>query len=139
MNTYQLQNFLERDPFISQLKTGVLSADKLHVINTKENIRQCYIINTQPSTEPGLHWICIYIGSGDKNVEFWDSLGQKPWTYGTYFKDFFRNKIFLYNNKQLQGYDETCGHFCLYFAFYRSRGYSIKAIANSFTSDKSFK
>ena len=138
MDTIQLLNLLEKDPIISKMRKDVIPADGLMTIPRLGHAPQLYIVNTKPSTHPGLHWTAIYEEPYTKTIDFWDSMGQPPWTYGQYFQNFFENKRFLYSTKPLQGHHETCGHFCLYFAFYRCRHYSLKSIVNSFSADKSY-
>ena len=73
MNTLQLKRALERNTFTKKIFGGVFAADELpKVMNTFP----CgFVANTDPSTEPGTHWVAFYFASRDKG-EFFDSYGH---------------------------------------------------------------
>ena len=44
------------------------------------------------------------------------------------------NRYILYSNKRIQGVNsESCGFFCLYFAYLRCRGIDFNSLLNSFS------
>ena len=54
MNTLQIQRALERDTFTKKIFGGVFAADELPKVITSP----CgFVANTDPSTEPGTHWV----------------------------------------------------------------------------------
>ena len=79
MNTLQIKRALERDTFTKKIFGGVFAADELpKVMNTFP----CgFVANTDPSTEPGTHWVAFYFPSREKG-EFFDSYGYPPEHYG---------------------------------------------------------
>ena len=71
------------------------------------------IVNTDPHTLPGEHWIAIYINKYEINV--FDPLGF-------YYPDLLvktlmkgrQNRNIIYNQTQYQDWDtNTCGQYCL--------------------------
>lgn len=81
---------------------------------------QCCIVNTDPSTKPGKHWVAFYLGPHGK-LEFFDSYGRPP----THFNfplasNLLDSSRFEYNTLALQA-DTTsvCGQYCLVFLFLR--------------------
>jgi hypothetical protein len=94
------------------------------------------ILNTDKSTGPGEHWCAAFI-SESKHCEFFDPLGAPP-------KNNFLNYSFM---PQLSKYSNTiehniipvqhitastCGPHCLFFCFYRARGFALKTILKRF-------
>ena len=57
MNTLQLKRALERNTFTKKIFGGVFAADELPKVITSP----CgFVANTDPSTEPGTHWVAFY-------------------------------------------------------------------------------
>ena len=106
-----------------------------------------FVFNNQPASEPGQHWLAIYgkaapLGGGSLaaatqtsaggrgglhiDVEFSDSYAMPPAAYSlhSHFK-----LISHFSRHPLQSPSSAlCGHFCLYFLFARSHGYSFPGI-----------
>ena len=131
MNSLEIKHHVSNDHLTSKLFGGVISADDLKDVAKGK----LYVINDQPKTLPGRHWMGLYIDISSNTVEFWDSTGNKPEYYGEYFEDFFKNTKYVYNTRRLQGQENTCGEFSLYFLYHRSRGYNMEQIINSLTLD----
>ena len=119
MNTQQLRQYMLMDPYIRQYYGGVIPRDRLPLVVKKPTI---YIINTDPSSLPGKHWVTLFM---DTVCEHFDSSGLPP------RKDFENLLIahgpnYMFNNKRLQDFNtNTCGLYCLMFAYFRCRGYSL--------------
>ena len=94
MNTLQLKRALERDTFTKKIFGGVFAADELP--KTFDTFPYGFVANTDPSTEPGTHWVAFYFPSRDKG-EFFDSYGYPPEQYG-----FESYKIETWNKHKLQ-------------------------------------
>ena len=110
---------------------GVWSADNFPPMDGQEASFQ--IVNTEPSTERGKHWIllcCQNRGSKDKIV-FWDSLGEGPKTY----KKLYTRLIDLYEqilvfNHPLQSHSSNCcGLYCLLMAHHLPNCMDFKTVA----------
>ena len=90
-----------------------------------------YIVNEQPSYEQGSHWVALHITplKKKKNIYF-DSYGQKP-----VIKEFqaYTGKNVQYNKKWLQHkLSPSCGQWCIYFVWRRSKGWKMKNITKPF-------
>ena len=108
MNSLEIRNLVNGDDSLKTKFGGVISADDLKIINLAK--RNFFIVNTQAKHFPGKHWVCLYISD---IIEFWDSVGNKPEFYGHYFTDFFKNVSYIYNERRLQGQENSCAHFCI--------------------------
>lgn len=127
LNSLELASFMLKDPYISQMYGGVIARDQIPLYVDKPSL---YIVNTDPSTESGEHWFCIYYLD---IPEYFDSSGLKP------PKD-IENNLYYHGSKymcssfRVQSYfSETCGLFCLFYCYFRSRGFSFSAIMNMFS------
>ena len=106
MNTLQLKRALERDTFTKKIFGGVFAADELP--KTFDTFPYGFVANTDPSTEPGTHWVAFYFPSRDKG-EFFDSYGYPPEHYG-----FESYKIETWNKYKLQSsWSNVCGQYCI--------------------------
>ena len=130
MNTLQIKRALERDTFTKKIFGGVFAADELPKIM---NTFPCgFVANTDPSTEPGTHWVAFYFPSREKG-EFFDSYGYPPEHYG-----FESYKIETWNKHKLQSsWSNVCGQYCIFYLYHKSRGYSMSKIVNLFTDNTS--
>ena len=129
MNSLQLERALERNPFTKKTFRGVFAADELPDLDTFP----CgFVANTDPRTEPGTHWVAFYFPSRDKG-EFFDSYGYPPEYYGEGFTVYDVETI---NSHKLQSsWSEVCGHYCIFYLYYRSRRHSMSKIVNMFSSN----
>ena len=119
MNTEELHYLLQADSIMSEQCWGIFAADGL----PPTLLPGGYIVNTEPVDEAGKHWIVLWKTS--KELEFFDSLGQPPWTYGW---DMECN----YTMEQVQDVDSKwCGLYCLYFLYFRARNVEFIDIVTS--------
>jgi hypothetical protein len=109
-SNHQLNNLKKQKIFI-----GVYPRDKIPKIKSYPS---CFILNTDTSTEPGEHWLAVYV---DQNNEcyFFDSYGNSPKFFGldNYFSQF---KTLTWNKIKLQGNSNNCGLYCILFLLYKS-------------------
>ena len=101
---------------------GVYAFDKLP--EKVDRYPKAFNANVDTGDKPGSHWISFWLKSPAQS-EFWDPLGQKPNTYTSSFV------TFLVRNSSTN----VCGHFCIYYIFYRCRNVSMNAIMYKFTSN----
>jgi len=96
MNTLQLLNVLQSDPFTKSVFTSVLPSDRLP--DTISEKPRGFIVNVDSSDALGAHWIAIYL-TRDGEGEFMDSYGQQPSNYSENFETFLKNNssTFTYN------------------------------------------
>ena len=59
MNTFQLAQFLTKDPFTKRSFAGVYACNQLSSTEINEYPR-LFVVNTDPMELPGTHWIMIY-------------------------------------------------------------------------------
>ena len=133
MNASTINEYLISDVNIKRIYRGVISSNELYKI-CKNN--EClYVVNTDPNYLPGSHWIVIY--SSNKSCEIFDSLGENPLSYGTHFTNFlFNYNKYSYCIKQLQNkMSNTCGIFCIFYIFWKTRGFDLNEIVNTFSHD----
>jgi hypothetical protein len=133
MNTSQLIQVMEQDRKSWKKFCGVFSSD---LLPSEISRYPCgLIVNTDPQTEKGTHWLAMYFPSKETG-EFFDSYGQRPEFYHKSFEQYLNNDAdsWTYNHRCLQSItSSTCGQFCLYFIMNRNRGKSLPRIVNSFS------
>lgn len=129
MNTKQLFYALSHSKITRGKFDGVYARDTLDDIQSKP---QLIICNTDPSTKKGKHWLLFYFD--DDVCEFFDSLGKDLKHYGVEFEQFvYRfSKTCKYSRKRTQPpASSLCGVYCLFYAFWRCQGISMKRIVKA--------
>ena len=135
MNTIQITHALEQDPITSKKFCGVFPSDKLP--RTIDKYPCGFVANTDPSSEPGLHWISIYI-SAERKGSFFDSYGKPAEFYGTAFVDILNSQCdeWDFNTRKLQSdWSDVCGQYCVFYLSHRARGYSMNKIVQLFNGN----
>ena len=137
MNTIQLRESLRRDPETRRQLGDVCAADELPaLVSRRPNL---FIVNTDSGDKPGRHWTAFYFPV-EGPAEFFDPVGRAPEDYLRRFKNVLlvNGPRYSYNGHRVQDFKtDTCGYFCLYFAYRRCRGQSMTQIVNTF-SDRYF-
>ena len=125
LNSFQLKHALTQNSVTKTFFDGIYPSDYLHAL---EKDTQLIIVNTDPSTEPGEHWLLFYIDG--KNVEMFDSLGRNPDFYSKDIVQFIeRFDHVKYVTQRVQPLDSSlCGHYCLYYAYFRCLGKTMESI-----------
>jgi hypothetical protein len=132
MNTYQLWHILEYQDLCTWSQSiGVYSSDNIPKPKDKKNF---FIINLDPASEPGSHWIALYIYQhGNKyKGEVFDSFGEpiRVQRILEYLRQTCGND-WIYNAEKFQRAESTvCGHYCIYFITQRCRGITLLEILN---------
>ena len=135
MNSKQLRQCLVEDSMTRHVFGGVMAIDQLPM-NPQPDDKQVFIVNTQPASQPGAHWLAVYLPPTSQPVEFFDVLGQTPTTYGLPLIQFMNTQgsSYLFQTQSLQSQEAiTCGHFCLYYLIHRVRGLSLDRIVQDFS------
>jgi hypothetical protein len=130
MDTHSINHYLKNEKnFI-----GTFARDQLPRILPKKFI--ALIVNTDPSTKPGEHWIAITFNK-DGTGEYFDSYGLPP--LNLEFIKFMQKHSpngWVYNPVTLQCFDcITCGHYCIAYVKYRCHDYSFCDFLALFTSN----
>ena len=80
----------------------------------------------------GEHWLALY-QDGNDTLEIFDSFGLNPDIYNIVLP---QAEVVTYSSKQLQSINSNvCGQYCLYFCYYRARGYALGHIVSMFSND----
>ena len=140
MNTQELVDALASDKIVNNYFLNVYAFDRL----PKRKLAQelwLLVCNCCPSFKPGIHWIVLFKDAQRKDhIEIFDSYGQHPELYN--LTSFCRRqgaKRIWYNTRQLQSLTSSvCGHYCLYYAYYRTRGHEMQSIIDSFIPHNKF-
>jgi hypothetical protein len=110
----------------------------------KEKVRQVGIIyNLDVSSGEGTHWVAIYIDIPRKEINYYDSYGNKPtkliheFIVGVILN--FREKnvepTLIYNDKRHQYGGSECGMYSIHFLLERLNGRSMKEMSTMRISD----
>ncbi len=128
MNTIQLNEILFNFPTTTKNYVGTFAIDK---IPKKITYLSSMIINNEPSTQIGSHWIAIYFFKNKKAI-FFDSYGQSAKLYK--LDKFLKKKSvsFIENTQMLQGNSPYCGYYCVFFIIFMSLGYNLKTFLTFF-------
>ena len=109
---------------------GVFSSNKIPVI---AQYPTALVANTDPSHEPGSHWVAILF-LNPFETEYFCSYGQKPKSPG--LKKVLKGLKVKYNEKRLQGdYSSVCGQYSIYFLIKRNQGLTMEEIADQFSKN----
>ena len=129
MNTLELRALLVRHDNTRKIFQDVYAADQLPLVKITKP-RWLLIYNCCPINLPGLHWVAIF-GNEKGEIEFFDSFGLPPNMYEgvqEFLKGQRPNSV-IYNHRQLQSTkSDACGHYCLFFSHYRSKGVRMEKI-----------
>lgn len=91
--------------------------------NDRSLISFC-IVNTDPASEPGQHWVAFFRSGKEAPLEFFDSYGEPPETYGFPLNSSNLNSNITspikFSSRLLQDYGSSvCGHYCILFLYIR--------------------
>ena len=136
MDVQRIEAVVKTDVITSRKFCGVFAEDTLP---RKIHSYPCgYIVNTDPISKPGKHWVAFYFQSSHEG-EFFDSYGRAPVNYSRQFVNFLNRNSSAWNSnhKELQSlFSTVCGEYCIFYLMHRSRGVSMNTIVNLFSSDK---
>jgi hypothetical protein len=83
------------------------------------------IVNADPHTESGSHWLAIHIQSRSSRLYYFNSYGLPPYIPAIQSFINLNCTVWDYNSVQLQGSTTTvCGKYSCLMALYMERGYS---------------
>ena len=94
-----------------------------------------FIVNLSKSTEPGTHFVCIYVDNNNK-LEYFDSYGLAPFL-PRLINFITRNydKRSLYNPYTIQNLSSYfCGYYCVAFLISKDLGWSIEDFYSVFNN-----
>jgi hypothetical protein len=126
MNTEEILNCLQQDPYARLSFEGVFPRDQLP---KRKSLPMSIVANTDTRKGPGQHWVAMYFPNYGDPIYF-DSYGLPPQNHE--FADFIGFPQ-PYNTMQLQSpFSSTCGQHSIFFLAMTTRGYSLKQIQEAF-------
>jgi hypothetical protein len=132
LDTLEIGKILEWDKRTATSFRGVYASDELPTYAPTSSL---YIINTDPSTKPGTHWVVVFVDI-KRHTDYFDSFGNLPTVQSI---EHFLNK----NSKVCKYWTDAvqhplsvaCGYHCIFFAVHRCMGFDMNAIVNMYTDD----
>ena len=98
MNTLQIERLLKKDLKSKTIFKKVCALDQLE----KPTFPSAYVINSDPSSEPGEHWIAVYFDKRGQG-EYFDSYGLSTSFVGLEsYMNSYSLSGWIYNYKTLQ-------------------------------------
>jgi len=124
----QIETLLSKDLITKKHFQGVYASDQIPVLKKNSYI----ILNSDPQYELGEHWVVL--SRVNDIFEFFDPLGRSPAEYD--FKNFPTQYSTLYNLNCIQNpLQNLCGYYCIYFAYFKSRGCKLSDIIDHFSEN----
>lgn len=116
----------------SNVFKGVFACDNLP---SKVKLPAAFVINLSPITEPGSHWVALFIDDGGFCFYF-DSFGLPPKNKSIIIFIRLHAKKFNFNKMQVQHITSIkCGMFCCGFIITVISGKPIKSYLRKFSSN----
>jgi hypothetical protein len=134
MDNQTIETLLKKNPLTKKYFQGVYPCDKVgnNYYPTKKKKMQLFIVNLDPSYKSGSHWVALLLKEKGKNVYF-DSYGLPP--NNKYFKKLLKNN-YVYSRKKVQHpLSTTCGQWCMYFVWEKSKDKNLKQMLKFFGKD----
>lgn len=116
--------------------TAVCACDQLELL--KEHDSFAIIVNNEPSTENGMHWICFFKDSDKNVIEFFDSYAMNITFYPKSVLNFCNKQAthIRFSKAQFQSnLSDYCGHYCLWFLIHRYLTGSFQGAINKFSNN----
>jgi hypothetical protein len=131
--TSEIERAARSDPLQRKHFLGVFANDELP--HTIHSFPALLVVNTDPISKPGTHWIAYYFDH-QQRLDYFDSQGLPP--NGRLARFAKRNSWDMaYCNKPLQGFHSAaCGYYCIAFLALRARGYTLKNIISLYWGGK---
>ena len=108
---------------------GVYSRDTLI---GKPKINESGVVNLQPQSMSGSHWVCYFNSSKSKYIEYFDSYGLYPPTKVVVYLKKSRKRI-LYSSNIIQlPLSIMCGYYCVHFLKSRTKGIEFYDVVYEF-------
>ena len=133
VTTQQLTELAKSEETLGPLLAGVFAADTLPETPWRSTARG-YIVNTDPHTKPGRHWVALWTDKGA--CQLMDSYGLPLAAHDTpHIQTWLRKHwtIVEANTQSLQALNSaTCGHYALRFLVDRSQGKTMRQFLELF-------
>lgn len=129
MQTHEIERVLRRNPLTRGSFRGVFASDILPNYNVKPGV---YIINFDPLSKPGIHWIAVHV-IDSQHVEYFDSYAIQPFVPNILI---FLSKFssLRTNPTRLQNYkSDLCGEYCCLYTLFKSTKRSLSQFIGVFS------
>ena len=131
MYAHELRAIIARDIRLNQQFLNVFAADELPY---QMPFGSLAIVNCCNQGDFGRHWLEICQETSNR-LEIFDSYGFSPSMYNLESK-LPTSNVVVHNTKQLQSiHSDVCGQYCLYYCYFKSRGYAMSDIVSIFSND----
>ena len=123
LSTQECNMVANQDPILKKIFQGTFPCDGLPRPPKKN---ACYIVNTDPTGQPGQHWIALWLEN--QLIEVMDSYGLPLEWYRTTqplidWITTLDKRHWVTNGTTLQGlHSAACGHYCLAYLKLKARG-----------------
>lgn len=127
---------------------GTFPSDVLDLISMDELLetyrdftKKGMILNLDPHTKGGIHWVAVYIDSKDETIEYFDSLDEYPTPaikgVLRYLKghDLFKGYKLYNTSVKFQLKNSECGVYCIYYILNRVLNRSFNDIQSDVIRD----
>jgi hypothetical protein len=129
MNSLQIDTILRKNRHTKNCYKGTYGSDNIKRFN---EYPYAIVANTQKITQPGQHWVGMYISNVD-TIEYFDSFGGPPNNEIKKFTETFKNV--KRNTRKIQSdFDNSCGSHVIYFIIQRCRGKNFNVIIKEMSS-----
>ena len=131
MNTLQINKIMEKNKYTNKIYLGTFARDELP---HKISYPSAFILNTQPRSQTGEHWLAIYFDK-NKNGIFFDSYGKSASSFK--LKEFMKkhSKSYKYNKVKLQSDTSSyCGVYVVLFLLHISKYFILESFLKKFKS-----
>src|SRR5665811_674558 len=132
MDSFQLRYALLKS---LPIFTAVCASDQLELLGKHKSF--AVIVNNEPSTKNGMHWICFFKDPTNDVIEFFDSYAMNISFYPTAILNFCRKNAhrIRFNKHQWQSnISDCCGDFCLWFLIHRYFSNSFEDAIKKFST-----
>ncbi len=128
--TNEIMDILKNDQCLKPYFKGVFPSN---MMPTVKSLPLGFIVNVDMSSQPGSHWLSIFINRSGFGI-FFDSFGQHPRVYkmDKYMTE--QCTSWDFNNRQYQHLTSTaCGYYSMFVQILMCHGYVIDDIVKCFT------
>lgn len=134
--TGQISRALTNCPITKKSFLGVFASDQLPDNPPRPS---SMVVNLDPHTEQGSHWVGIYFPAAGQDVEYFDSYGKGPSVPDivSYLHKYAINVHFNQNIVQAP-LSAVCGHHTIHYILFRTLGYPMSQITGLFRSPQQF-
>ena len=113
-----LKKIIRHDPVLEPIFLNVYAKNEVPAKISQRPA--CFIVNNQTRSQPGQHWLAVYIDESG-NLEFFDSYGRAPLSYGLESRMEALSQHVTYNQQRIQGRSQLCGFYCVLYLLFKVR------------------